>query len=169
MKQGGRVGSTGEFKPQILETCLLAFTETWISEADHNEELFLTGFGSLTRLDHSPENTGKNGGGGVCLYVNQRSCHTVVVHEKLCTPDFKVLSVSLWPHYLPREFQQQSFTLVYIHPRANAAALVQLIDDATHRFDSICPNAQKCILGEFNHCALRKTPKTICVLLQHGK
>ncbi len=94
------------------------------------------------------------------LFVNQWYCNTVVIREKLCTPDNELLSVSLRPHYLPREFQQLFFTLVYIHPRANAATAAQLIVDVTHRLDSICPDAPKFILGDFNHCTLTKSLKT---------
>lgn len=114
---------------EIGETSHLAFTKTWLSEADKDEELIISGFSSPLRLDRSPEITGKNRGGGMCLFVNKRYCNTVVVREKLSTPDIELLSVSLRPHYLPREFQQLFYTLAYIHPRANAA---QLIEDVTH-------------------------------------
>lgn len=149
-----------KFKPEVREACLLAFTETWLSEADQDGDLAISGFGSPFRLDRSPEITGKSRGGGVCLFVNRRYCNTVVIREKLCTPDIELLSVSLRPHYLPCEFQQLFFTLVYIHPRANAAAAAQLIVDVTHRLNSICPDAPKFILGDFNHCTLTKSLKT---------
>ena len=82
------------------------------------------------------------------------------MREKLCTPDIELLSVSLRPHYLPHEFQQLFFMLVYIHPRTNAAAAAQLIVDVTHRLDSICPDAPEFILRDFNHCTLTKSLKT---------
>lgn len=79
-----------------------------------------------------------------------------VVRERICTPDIELLLVSLRPFHLPREFQQLFFTIVYIHLRANA----QLITDVTHRLDSICAEAPKFILGDFNHCSLKKTMRT---------
>lgn len=33
--------------PEEKDTCLLAFTETWLSETDQDEVLSLNGFGSL--------------------------------------------------------------------------------------------------------------------------
>ena len=39
----------------------------------------------------------------------------MIVRETLCTPDIELLSVSLHPFYLPREFPQSFITLVYIH------------------------------------------------------
>ena len=76
----------------------------------------------------------------------------MVVRDRLCSPDIELLSISLRPHYLPREFPQLLFTLVYIHPRANATAACQMIADVTHRLDAISPDAPKFILGDFNHC-----------------
>lgn len=52
------------------------------------------------------------------------------------------------------------FTVVYIHPWANVSAAAQLIDDITGRLDSLCPDAPKFILGDFNKCDLRKTLTT---------
>ncbi|KAF7644094.1 hypothetical protein LDENG_00228000 [Lucifuga dentata] len=105
-------------KRDFRETCLLAFTETF-GEADRDEELYISGFGLPVRMDRSPHITNKTTGGGVCFYINERYCNTVVVREKICTPDLELLSISLHPFYLPREFPQLSFTLVYIHLRAN--------------------------------------------------
>ena len=83
-----------------------------------------------------------------------------MVREEICTPDIELLTISLRPFYLPREFQQLFFTIVYIHPRANASAATQLIADVTHRLDTICPDAPKFVLGDFNHCLLDKTLRT---------
>ncbi len=93
----------------------------------------------------------------MCVYVNERYCNTVGIREKILTPDIELLTVSLRPFYLPWDFQQLFFTLVYIHPRANTSAAAQLIADITHRLDLICPEALKFILGDFNCCTLSKT------------
>lgn len=146
-----------KFKKESKETCLLAFTETWLSESDLDSDVYLSGFGCPVRLDRSRETTGKKRGGGVCFYVNQRYCNSVTIRERICTTDIELLSISLRPYYLPREFQQLFFTLVYIHPRADASAAAQLIADVTLKLDSICPDAPKFILGDFNHCVLSKT------------
>lgn len=59
------------WKREFRETCLLAFTETWLGERDRNEDLHITGFGPPIRLDRSPVITNKSKGGGVCFYINE--------------------------------------------------------------------------------------------------
>lgn len=82
----------------------------------------------------------------------------MVVREKTCTADLELLTISLRPFYLPRE--PLFFTVVYIHPRANVSAAALLIDDVTGRLDSLCPDAPKFILWDFNKCDLTKTLTT---------
>ena len=62
--------------------------------------------------------------------------------------------------HLPREFPQLFFTLVYIHPRAKASAATQLIVDVSHKLDSICIDAPKFYLGDFNHVRLDRVLRT---------
>ncbi|KAF7654597.1 hypothetical protein LDENG_00067410 [Lucifuga dentata] len=142
-------------KRDFRETCLLAFTETWLGEVDRDKELYISEFGLLVQMDRSPHITNKTTGGGVCFYINERYCNTVVVREKICTPDLELLSISLRPFYLPREFPQLFFTLVYIHSRANVTSATQLIVDMTNRLDALFPEAPKFILGDFNHCQVQ--------------
>lgn len=60
--------------------------------------------------------------------------------------------LTIWPFCLPQEFQQLFYTVVYIHPRANASVVAQVITDVAHRMDSIYPEAPKFLMGDFNHC-----------------
>ena len=69
----------------------------------------INGFGAPYRLDRDPAVAGKSLGGGVCLYVNTNGCKTVVVRKSVCTEDVELLSASLRPFYLPREFPQFFF------------------------------------------------------------
>ena len=75
---------------------------------------------------------------GVCLYVNKRWCKTVIVREQLCTLDIELLSVSLRPLYLLREFPQLLGTVLYISPRANVDRAAQHISEVTWRFVYRC-------------------------------
>lgn len=50
--------------------CILAFTETWLSDRDTDGDLEMDGFGIPTRLDRDAAATGKSSGGGMCLYFN---------------------------------------------------------------------------------------------------
>ena len=68
---------------------MMAFTETWFDHSVSDRGSFVDGFGCPTRLDRDKKATGKEKGGGVCLYVNERWCKTVIVREQLCTPDIE--------------------------------------------------------------------------------
>jgi hypothetical protein len=93
----------------------MAFTETWLTDRDKDGDLSIDGFGDPIRLDRETEVTGKTQGGGVCFYVNKQYCSAVTVRERICTSDIELLSVSLHPFYLPREFPQIFLTAVYIY------------------------------------------------------
>ncbi len=82
---------------------------------------------------------------------------SVTVREHICTPDVKLLSVSLRPFYLPREFPQLFITVVYIHPRAHAPSACKTVYDVVQKLQSISPDAPAFILGDFNHVSLKKT------------
>ena len=138
---------------------ILAFTETWLNKNDEESTTHIDGFAPPLRLDRDSERTGKQHGGGVCLYVNTRWCSTVVVREKLCTPDIELLAVSLRPFYLPREFPQLFIILAYIHPRANAVTATEHITSSLNRLEHISPDSPKFILGDFNHCSPDKSLK----------
>ena len=141
---------------EYRDACMMAFTETWFDNSVSDRGTFVDGFGCPTRLDRDRKATGKEKGGGVCLYVNERWCKTVMVREQLCTPDIELLSVSLRPLYLPREFPQLFVTVVYIHPKANVNRAAQHICDVTQKLDSLSPDAPKFVLGDFNQCKPKK-------------
>ncbi|KAG7522125.1 hypothetical protein JOB18_013791 [Solea senegalensis] len=109
-----------KFLEEYKNACLLAITETWLKDHDLQSDLRIDGFGEPVRLDRDPTVTGKSLGGGLALYINRSWCGNVIVRESLCAPDIELLSVSLRPFYLPREFTQLFVTLVYIHPKANS-------------------------------------------------
>ena len=62
-----------------------------------------------------------------------------MVRESLCAPDIELLSVSLRPFYLPREFTQLFVTLVYIHPKANMDNAVPAITRTVLQLQAISP------------------------------
>ena len=82
------------------------------------------------------------------------------VREGICTTDLELLTISLRPFYLPHEFQQLFYTLVYIHPRDNVSTTAQLIADVMSRLDAVCPDAPKFVLGDFHLCKLNTVLKT---------
>ena len=145
------------FLKDYKDCCVMAFTETWLTERDQDSDLMITGFGAPHRVDRNSEVTNKTQGGGVCLYINQRYCTSVTVRERICTPDVELLSVSLRPFYLPREFPQLFITVVYIHPRAHAPSACKTVYDVVQKLQSISPEAPAFILGDFNHVSLKKS------------
>jgi len=141
---------------EFRDACVLAFTETRLSDSDCDPSLEISGFGVPVRLDRDSEVTHKTQGGGVRLYINRRRCSQVTVHKRLCLPDIELLSVSLRPFYLgPREFPQIFVTVVYIHPKADVRSATDTVFKVTHDLQSISPDAPNFILGDFNHCNLK--------------
>ncbi len=69
----------------------------------------------------------------------------------------ELLTVSLRPHYLPREFQQVFVTVVYIHPKANESDAAETLSHVVHRLQAMSPDAPNIILGDFNNCTLSKS------------
>jgi len=111
------------------------------------------------RLDSYCDVTGKPHGGSVCFYINPRWCSTVHFREKLCTPDTELLSLSLHPFYLPREYPQLFFVLVCIHPRTNPTLATDHIESCSDKFEQLSLDSPKLILGGFNHCNPGKSLK----------
>lgn len=74
----------------------------------------------------------------MCVY-KERWCKTVLVSERLCTKDVELLSLSMRPMYLPREFPQIFVTVVYVHPKANEKSASELISQYVHKLQSLSP------------------------------
>lgn len=64
------------------------------------------------------------------------------------------------PLLTPQEFPQLFYTLIYIHPWANAVAVIEVIVDLSHRLESICSDTTKFFLGDLNHVHLDKALRT---------
>lgn len=101
----------------------------------------IDGFRVPIRLDRDPCTTGKRQGGGVCFYINPRWCNNVTVREKICLPDIDLLTISVRPYYLPREFPQVFLSVVYIHPKANFKNANEVLFSVLQRLQSISPDA----------------------------
>lgn len=80
-------------------------------------------------------------GRGVCLYKNSSWCKKYIVRSKINTDDIELLSVSLRPTYLPREFGQ-----IYISPDANYKAATETIYQHVQDIEDNSPDAPKIIL-----------------------
>ena len=157
--QTDELQATVNYIHECKNACLLAFTETWLNGNVHDNEWFIDGFGTPIHLDRNSSATRKSHGGGVCLYVNRKWCNIITVRDTLCTLDIELLTVSLQPFYSPREFPRLFFTVVYIHPCANASRVAESLSSSIHRLDSLSPDASKFILDYFNQFKMGKTLK----------
>ena len=146
-----------KFVSEFRNACLMCFSESWFDDRSTDEMASIDGF-MLVRKDRSKQITGKERGGGVCMYVNERWCHknNVRVVSDMCTPDIEILSVVLRPFYLPREFPKITANIVYIPPDANYTAAVNVIADHVHRQQTACPDGVNFITGDFNDCNLSR-------------
>lgn len=78
------------------------------------------------------------------------------VREAVCTADIELLSVSVPPFYLPREFPQIFITVVYIHPKASANNAVNTIHKVTQKLQTMSPDALSLIVGDFNQLKINE-------------
>ena len=87
----------------------------------------------------------------MCLYVSEKFCDraNVTVKQRICTPELELISVSLRPRHLPREFGRIFITIVYAHVYDSTAA-------AVHDLQLTSADAPCFVAGDFNHCDLRK-------------
>ena len=83
----------------LRNSCLLALTETWLTDKISDNCVSLPGFGIPCRSDRNYNNVDKSRGGGVCLYLNERWCkkEKVTVKQQLSTPELDLIFVSLQP------------------------------------------------------------------------
>ena len=111
-------------------------------------------------MDRDSKHTGKERGGGVCLYVSEKFCDraNVTVKQRTCTPELELISVSLRPRYLPREFERIFVTVVYaaVYDSTSAARAGKAIAAAVRDLQLISADAPCFVVGDFNHCDLRK-------------
>lgn len=134
------------------EACIIALSETWLKDSIPDEEVRLDNF-TIIRADRTSD-SGKERGGGVCVYVNDRWCNNIKTHDRVCTPDIEMLTVSLRPYYLPREFSTLVISCVYIPPGANTNAAAELAAQNVHVMLNKYPGAPVFIMGDFNSCKL---------------
>ena len=149
-----------------LETCVktlyeyrdasfICFSESWFKEDCPDSSVQLDNF-HLCRNDRDCDNTTKSRGGGVCIYTNNKYCHPQNVHvlNRASNPDIEILSVSIRPHYLPREFTKIIVNIVYIPDQSSAGAATTQLSTTLNDQLTSSPDAFIVVTGDFNHAAL---------------
>ena len=85
-----------------------------------------------------------------CLFVNRKYCHRNNIHviQHICSPDVEILSVSLRPYYLPREFPKVCMNVVYVPPSGNDEAAAQALADAVNNQLNRSPDSAVIVTGD---------------------
>ena len=108
------------------------------------------------RVDRSKELTGKEKGGGVCVYVKDTWCTDAKSIGSLCCPDVEFVMIQLRPFWLPREFSAVIFIGVYIHPRASIDTALNELHKAISEKETAQPECVFVVAGDFNKAYLEK-------------
>ena len=131
---------------------LIAFSETWFN--NKSTSIDIDNF-KCVRGDRTDAAL-KDGGGGVCLYVNNRYCHpnNVYTTGHICTPDVEILTVTLRPYYLPREFPKVTVNIVYVPCSAHDETAAEIIAETVNQQQTSTPDGVVLLTGDFNTCRI---------------
>ena len=124
-----------------------SFTETWLHSHILDHSVAVPSF-STVRADRDVTSSGKKKG-GIALYVSERWCNPGHVHvkERLCSPDIELLTVGMWPYFLPQEFMSAIIICVYVPPSADAAVACDVIHSTLGQIQTQHPNPLLSSLG----------------------
>ncbi len=100
---------------EYRESGIICLQETWLK--DEHPDPSIPDFMTI-RHDRTGDSKKKIGGGLLTL-VNEKWCKNICVNHRYCDADIELLSVSLRPFYLPREFNSLKVINVYIPPNGN--------------------------------------------------
>ena len=137
----------------VRECCVLIITETWLHTQIPDATVQLAGR-TLHRWDRNSD-SGKNRGGGLCIYVNEGWCNNSTILDKHCSPDLEFMSVRCRPFNLPREQAAVVVTAVNIPPDANVNTALSLLHNAINNHQRAHPNGAHIIAGDFNKANLK--------------
>ena len=144
-----------KYDSDYRQSSIICLTETWLNSKDLDVMYNIDGF-SLIRSDRDAVTSNKSCGGGIAFYIKKLWCTNYYIHSKLCTPHIELLALGLRPFYLPREFPQLFYMLVYIPPDADKNIAVSCISKMFNEIQVKSPNAPLFILGDFNHVTLSR-------------
>ena len=100
-----------------MKNCnILCFTESWLNDDTYNIQMARF---SLHLQDRTAM-SGKMGGAGVCLFVNNSWCAMSNIKE------VEYLMISCRPNYLPIEFSSIFFVAAYLPPQTYAGTKTTL-------------------------------------------
>lgn len=99
--------------------------------------------------------SGKQGGGGLMVCVNEEYCHpnNTSIKSHTCTPNTEILTVTIRPYYIPCEFSHVVVVAVYVPHRNASKEATEEIQKTVHRIESA--SLIVVITGDFNHCTAK--------------
>jgi len=99
------------------------------------------------------------------LYIKDQWCNDITIKSTDCNSNIEMLSVSLRPLYLPREFTNIFLTVLYILPNANKSIAAEYVQELANDLATAKPDSLQIILGDINRTP-PETPNiyTICVM-----
>lgn len=154
----------------VRECCALIITETWLHTQIPDATVQLAGR-TLHRWDRNSD-SGKNTGGGLCIYVHEGWCNNSTILDRRCSPDLEFMSVRCRPFFLPRELAVVVITAVhqYIPPDANVntalSLLLNVINKPIISHQRAHPHGVHIIAGDFNKASLKTVLPPTAGLLQ---
>ncbi len=137
----------------VKNSCVLLITETWLNSSIPDTAIELAGR-TLYRHDRTTD-SGKNRGGGLCIYLNNKWVTNTRIVSSYCSPDLEYVTVKCRPIYLAREHTVVMLTAVYIAPDANTSSALGYLHDTISNQQSMYPEAVHIIAGDFNHANLK--------------
>ena len=140
---------------EYRDASILCFSESWFKDCMPDSSVQLDGF-HIVRGDRDNVISQKTKGGGVCIYVNKRYCHPKNIHiiQRKCERDIEVLSISLRPFYLPREFSKVIVNVVYVPDAVPSESATAQLTDLLNEQMTSSPDSLIIITGDFNHTRL---------------
>lgn len=131
----------------------MIITETWLNPLIPDAAVQLAGRASY-RQDRD-KNSGKNRGGGLCIFVHNEWCTNSRIVAQDCSPDLEALSVICRPFYLPREHTVVTVTAVYIAPDANVSTSLAHLLTIVNKLQRDHPEGIHIVAGDFNKTSLK--------------
>jgi len=110
---------------------------------------------SLVRSDRT-EDSLKESGGGICMYINNRWCKNISVKARYCDRNIELLVVSVRPFYLPREFSNIHVLVTYIPPDATYSEACSTLIEHIEPIENSQPDSVIIVLGDMNQCKERR-------------
>ncbi|CAG6018054.1 unnamed protein product [Menidia menidia] len=136
----------------VSDCCVLIITETLLHTQVPDATVQLVDH-TLHRWDRNSD-SGKNRGGGLCIYVHDGWCNNSTVLDRHCS-DLEFMSVRCRPFFLPREVAAVVITAVYIPPDANVNMALSLLLNAINTHQCAHPSGVYIIAGDFNKANLK--------------